>query len=405
MKHPRIFHWALLALLPLAACGRSSPATQRAEKNGQITSHLGGSKIDGPPICTQTDLSTCAARNLATEACLTLYQACGRSQEIIEHYRSEAWSTDASKDYYLGAAYHSLFLQTRSAAAKCQFGTSARLALQSFLNQSYQNQGYNDQRRFQQTYHATKLLEAVKAIEGCEEDGMTRDELFYATYSHGKALAEGLFVGDVPPGPLQETLSTLKTTIQTSIQSFVSAASNIVTQIGLRKVAMDASDARIEKIAKLLESGFGATVAVSRDANGNKPRVTEASMPAGNPFAAQQKLYARESEGQLHKEATKKLDALKKALGDSDISAYEQKRGKIIQFARESLISSAKPMQQATGATPNDALDSLSAKIANATGTAIDDGSGALQTMKAAWRAYGERTHACSLATPPWYCQ
>jgi hypothetical protein len=341
---------------------------------------------------------------LATDQCLTLYQACGRYLEIIEHYKSEAWSTDPNKWYYLGVAYHGLFLRNRAAAAKCQFGTAARLALQAYLHESYKNQGYNDQRIFQQSYHATRVLETVKDIAGCEDDGVTPDELYNATYAHGKALAEGLFLGDPPAGPLRQTLSQTKAEIQKSIQGFVSKASNIETQIGLRKVGMDESDVRIVKVANLLKDpgGFGASVVVATDSNGKKPTITSAVIPSTSPFVAQQDLYLP-TRGFSARASTMHAD-ITAALGASSISEYEAKRGVVIANARDALASSASALGRVTKATNPTLINAIQDSTAAAS-QAVDDGSAAFQAVKAQWKAYGDTIRACSLATPPWYCK
>lgn len=404
MKRLSLFCWAALGLLALVRC--SGGADSRKSSGGSDNPGLATSRaaLGAPPICTAADLATCASQNLATEQCLTLYQACGRYWEIIDHYKSEAWSSDLNKWYYVGAAYHGLFVLNRSAAAKCQFGTAARLALQSYLHESYKNQGYNDQRVFQQSYHATKLLEAVKDLDGCEDDGATPDELYNATYAHGKELAEGLFLGDPPPGPMRETLARTKTSIQNSIRGFVSKASNIETQIGLRKVAMDESDARILKIANLFldPSGFGANVALTTDAHGKKPTISSATLPATSPFVALQALYLP-NRG-INARASGMLARITAALGAVSISDYESKRTLIVGYARDALASSASSLDRATKETSPEQMKAIQDGTA-AANRAGDDGAGPFQTVKAQWKAYGDTTHACSQASPPWYCK
>lgn len=401
MRRISLFHWTILAFLALAAC---RGGTDRSPSDGTDKVAIGATRaaLGAPPICTASELNSCASNNLATDQCLTLFQACGRHLEIIEHYKSEAWSSDPNKWYYLGVAYHGLYVENRSAAAKCQFGSAARLALQAYLHESHKNQGYNDQRIFQQTYHATKVLDAVKNLPGCEEDGVTADELYFATYAHGKALAEGLFLGDAPAGRLRDTLNQTKTSIQNSIQGFVSKASNIETQIGLRKVAMDASDVRVFKIANLLQDPFGASVAITTDANGKKPVISSATPPSTGPFIAQQALYLP-GHG-FNGRASAMLEKINAALGASSILDYEAKRAVIVGHAHDALASSASSIDRATAATTPALINALQDSTA-AVNQATDDGSGAFQTVKAQWKAYGVSTKACSLASPPWYCK
>jgi hypothetical protein len=151
MNWTSLFHSVVLGLFALAGCAGGADNSGLHEGASSTAVGSRSDAVGTPPICTAADLASCAQQNLATERCLTLYQACGRYLDIVEHYKSEAWSTDPNKWYYLGVAYHGLFVRNRSAAAKCQFGTAARLALQAYLRQSYVNQGYNDQRVFQQT--------------------------------------------------------------------------------------------------------------------------------------------------------------------------------------------------------------------------------------------------------------
>jgi hypothetical protein len=248
------------------------------------------------------------------------------------------------------------------------------------------------------------VLDAVKDIAGCEADGVTPDELYSATYAHGKALAEGLFLGDPPAGPLGQTLRQTKASIQSSIQGFVSKASNIETQIGLRKVAMDASDARIVKIANLLQdpAGFGASVNVATDSNGKKPTISSASMPATSPFLVEQGQYLP-NRG-LNARASATLSKINAALGASSISDYEAKRGVIIGYALDALAGSASALQRGTEATDPALMIAIQTSTVAANQTA-DDASSAFLAIKAQWKAYGETIHACSVTTTPWYCK
>ena len=385
------------------ACGQGTERTPKQPSSAPPPVAT-RSSLSATPICTAAELTACANANLSTPQCLTLFQACGRYLEIIEHYKSEAWSTDPSKWYYLGVAYNGLLIQTRSHAARCQFGGAARFALQAYLHQSYKDQGYNDQRTFQQTYHATKVLNSLATLTGCDDSAMTPDELYNATYAHGKALAESLFLGDAPPGPLHQTLVQTKASIQSSIQGFVSKASNIETQIGLRKVAMDQSDARILKVADLLRdtTTFAANIALVTDPNGRKPSLTSATLPAMSPFLTQQSLYLPNFG--YNQRAKAKLDEVTAALGASSIPDYEAKRALIVGYARDTLTASAGLLQSAT-ATTTPALTTALKTAADAAAANSDDGSAAYIALKAQWKAYGDSIKACTLASPPWYCK
>ena len=134
------------------------------------------------PICS-SDVTACAGQNPLTDACLTLYEACGRYVDIIDYYALQPLVTQ-QRHYYLGVAYRGLFMRNRSAAAQCQLGQAAEAELSEYLQEATtaNNQPnaaqLNDLRTFQQVYHATNLLEGVKTIAGCQSGGATYYDIF-----------------------------------------------------------------------------------------------------------------------------------------------------------------------------------------------------------------------------------
>ncbi len=393
------------ALAPLGCQGGDGKAASETGKR-ESTGTAAAAVVTGPhaavssqPICTPNDLAPCAAEQPISDRCLTLYQACGRYLDIVEHYRTEQLP-DLRQWYYLGVAYHGLYLRNRSAAARCQFGEAARLALLQYLRESSKDGGYNDQRIFQQSYHATKLLESVKDIAGCQSDGVTYSELYTTTLAHGREIAEGLFLGDPPPGPLATAVATTKADMQTAIRGFISKAANIESQLALRRTAMDQSDTRVNSIWVGLTRDFGATGSKT-DTNGTKPVIASLALPAGgSPFRAQMSLYTGSSGIEQHTKDV--LASLNQAMGTAKISDYENARSTLVGYARDAQAASATAIVRAQAADVNSSILALRAKTPALRATST---TAYFQDIKAKWKSYGTQIGACTQPPTPWYCK
>ncbi len=360
-------------------------------------------------ICNEADLGACAGNNLKEWKCLNLYHACGRYREIVDHYRSEAWLNDEQKSYYLGVAYYGLYVQNRSAALRCEYGLSAKQALQSYLAAVQGSKTkLNEQRVFRQTYHAAKALKELGALVNCPETAVTRDELAADLTAYGRAILEDLFIGKVPKGDLGAIVKDAKVSIQAAIQGFISKAAAIETQLNLRAVAIDQNFQKMKTIGDMLSKGFNAICSFGgfNPADGKFQTLTVTKGP-GNLFDKTLGEYTAPVTGHLSFVNSFQAE-LNEALGASSIDDYEKTRDRIVALARSQQAKAAFLVEQVADITPQSTVTSLKSIGAAADEILQQGGNGeVLASIQRDWQDYGKEVFACAVPEnqKPWYCR
>lgn len=209
------------------------------------------------PLCSETDLNGCGSSD--SEECnnsLTIFYACGKYNEIIQHFAAEDFTTGPQARYFKGVSYYGLYLRNKSMSLKCQFSKLAKSELAGYLYQRTEL-GVSNPRDFDRVYQASKIISELKNLKGCLEDGLSEDEIRFHVRQYSESRLKSLFVGSPQKDGLGQMIGDIKTDIQITLSSFMTKASKIETQLELREVAMTASQSRLGKIAEAFDESMG----------------------------------------------------------------------------------------------------------------------------------------------------
>ncbi|MCP4351542.1 MAG: hypothetical protein GY795_39250 [Desulfobacterales bacterium] len=350
-------------------------------------------------FCNPDYLTGC--KDLATDECLQKFLACGKYKEIINHFSAERFKIDNKAKYYLGAAFYGLYIRNRAYSLKCEYAGAAKSHLRSFL--ADKTSLFNDQGNFggadlhEQIYHATKLYDQLQTVEGCLETGLSEQDINSISETYLHKTLKSLFIGNPPSGGLGNKVKAKRDAIRSAIQGFISKAANIETQIGMRKLELEASrrriDAIIEFYGKIDEKGNHAFGTAKRKPAQGKIQSVKLQLDKTGRF--------KEAENRVNEYdpfVKKKEKEFYEAMGHMNIEDYEKAQKKIVRKAKNTLFHSELLQKNIKPLVENETYKIIKEK---ASGKEALSGE-RLEKIKNKWKDYGEKTGYCPGA---WYCR
>jgi hypothetical protein len=216
-------------------------------------------------FCSSNYLASCSS--LDSDECLTKYHACGQYDAIIQHFAAEDSSGGAVARYFKGVSYHGLYVRNRAKSLQCQFAKSARTELAAYLY-IMKDKGLTDPVDFDRVYLASKIIDSLRTVSGCLENGVTEDEIRFRVADYADKRLKSLFIGGSSNDALGVAIQNTKSNLQTTISGFVTKAVKLETQVEMRRTALVASQERLGLIAKAFEDNLG-TIQVTSNERGD----------------------------------------------------------------------------------------------------------------------------------------
>ncbi len=226
---------------------------------------FGEAQAASEQFCSSSYLASCSM--LQDDACLTKYHACGQYDAIIQHFAAEDGSGNVASRYFKGVSYHGLFVRNRAKSLQCQFAKSARTELAAYLYMM-KDKGLADPIDFDRVYLASKIIDSLRTVSGCLENGVTEDEIRFRVADYADKRLKSLFIGGSASDALGVAIQNTKSNLQTTISGFVNKAVKLETQVELRRTALVASQERLGLIAKAFDETLG-TAQVVRNERGD----------------------------------------------------------------------------------------------------------------------------------------
>src|SRR5262245_8889641 len=147
------------SLLALACAVLAIPVTAEADE----------------PAC--RDITSQTAFTQEKRRCFEALTASGNYQEILDRIEPSSLGLTPQEGFFLGTAYFGLSNRTAAQSLQCLYSVRSKEHLESFLverQNMYRSQhsfGTSDDMKY--VYRATKELEALKTLKGCEESSYT----------------------------------------------------------------------------------------------------------------------------------------------------------------------------------------------------------------------------------------
>ena len=348
-------------------------------------------------FCDQSYLNDCL--DLESDLCLEKFHACGRYNSIIQHFGSESiGGTSESARYYKGISYYGLYIRNRAYSLKCQFSSQARSELVAYLSAKKES-GFRTQRDFNRVYHAAKLMQELRTIEGCPETGVSEDEIRFTVETYADRVLKSLFVGGSLSGGLGDQVKQTKRDIQATVGGFVSVAAATETQLEMREIALQASYQRLAKIAESFGTHFGnATFNVD-----DQGRI-EISLDF-DPNRGFRKAERNAQTWYLRVEDVEQR--LNQAMGQMNINDYEKARKGFVDKAQYSIqraASIANANSQLTDSGRSPALAQLKAVVGRE--SEQSNARSIIEDIRSAWASSTIGSFNCYIISPrPWYCE
>jgi hypothetical protein len=236
----RIGAAAIAALLPLAA-PRAASAREAL-----------------PQACVDAQRDT--AFTQAKRRCYETLTAEGRYQDALDAIETQPLGLTPQEKYFLGSSYFGLSNRTAAQGLKCFYTVRAKDFLEAFLVE--RQAMYRAQRSFGTSddmiyvYRATKTLEALKGVSGCEESSHTPASLerfarkYAADRVHGLFYADG---ADTINGRFRAKLAQMNGTMR----EIVSVASQVETRYGLTSTEIDSARQYLLAVRDTINAQYG----------------------------------------------------------------------------------------------------------------------------------------------------
>lgn len=209
-----------------------------------------------PKICDESELVACGSR-LNEVACLEMFHACGRYENIIRYFDSESVKTpDAT--FYTGLSYYGLYNRSRIKSQQCEFSDAAQRLLGGFLAEARASNQLRNQTVFRRTYWATRAIEDLKRNQSCNVSGGSDASLIAYGSQYAESLIRKLFIMKVESDTaLGQKINEVKNSIQSAVRGIASKAAEIEANLKLRRQALDASNTVIQDMINVYNSFFG----------------------------------------------------------------------------------------------------------------------------------------------------
>ncbi|WP_141733565.1 hypothetical protein [Oligoflexus tunisiensis] len=353
---------------------------------------IGEVRAAAEQFCTSSYLSSCAS--LSDEACLIKYHACGEYDAIIQHFAAEDSSSLAVARYFKGVSYHGLYVRNRAKSLQCQFAKLARTELAAYLY-LMKDKGLQNPVDFDRVYLASKIIDGLRTVTGCLENGVTEDEIRFRVADYADKRLKSLFIGGSSDDALGMAIQNTKSNLQTTISGFVTKAVKLETQVELRATALVASQERLGLIAKAFDEALG-TTSITRNGKGDVNGLGFQLDASRGLIQAQNKSGAwREKVGSVERELLAAFDGM-------NINDYEKARQNFVIRGRYTRDEATSHLNLNTRITQPSALASIKTEIQNpldANGPAA-----AISRIEKSLRESANGAAECAFYSP-WFCQ
>ncbi|WP_437672660.1 hypothetical protein [Sorangium sp. So ce131] len=205
--------------------------------------------------------------------CYETLAALGRYEEIVDIVELENLALKPQDKYFLGAAYFGLSNRTGASSVRCHATIRAKELLEDFLTErqalygAQHTFGTSDDMKY--TYHATRLLGALKAVTGCEESSYTPASLERYGRRYTVDRLKGLFYKTAERDALRERFEEKLGQLNDQMKGFVATAASVESRYGMNLVEIDAGRRNLFTIKDLINGSFGANaVTVAQQAVG-----------------------------------------------------------------------------------------------------------------------------------------
>jgi hypothetical protein len=352
---------------------------------------IGEAQAASEQFCTSNYLNSCSSLN--DEDCLVKYHACGQYDAIIQHFAAENSSTAVSR-YFKGVSYHGLYVRNRAKSLQCQFAKQARTELAAYLY-LMKDKGLANPVDFDRVYLASKIIDGLKTVTGCLENGITEDEIRFRVIDYADKRLKSLFIGGPSNDALGMAIQNTKSNLQTTIGGFVNKAVKLETQVELRATALVASQERLGLIAKAFDEALG-TSQLTWNEKGDVNGLGLKLDPMRGLTSAQMK-----TEGWREKVASVERELLA-AFDGVNINDYEKARQNFVIRGRYTREEATSNINLNTKITQPAALAAIKAEIQNPLD--VNGPAAAISRMEKNLRESAYGSAECAFYSP-WYCQ
>lgn len=214
---------------------------------------FGASRALAGAACDDASVKAACQPNPKAAACAELQLACGFSELVLGNLGSVEPKTPA-QHYFMGAAYHDLFVRSRAKALQCEYLYAARAELGSFLDSAQET--YTKESTFgtaaemRNVYHASKILEETKRVPGCVESGIPLRDLPALGRRYAEERLDTLFLNDEGTDALTRHAVEEIAKVRSTAQDVISKASAIETGIGLREEETALVSSHLDRVAE-----------------------------------------------------------------------------------------------------------------------------------------------------------
>ncbi len=194
--------------------------------------------------------------------CYEMLAARGNYQEIVDLIEVESLGLTPQERYFLGTAYFGLSNRTGADSLRCHAAVRASELLEAFLTEQqvlYREQhsfGTSDDMKY--SYHATKMMAALKSVKGCEDSSHTPASLERYGRRYAVERLRGLFYTTSGPDALRDGFGEKMTQLGDQMKAFVATASSVETRYGLNLTEVDVGRQYLFGIRDRINGLFGA---------------------------------------------------------------------------------------------------------------------------------------------------
>ncbi len=216
-----------------------------------------------PKICDETEVVRCST-DLEDVACLEMLHACGRYETIVRHFESQQVKSPEAM-FYTGLSFYGLYNRSRIKSQQCEFVDAAQNLLTDFLADAKTKSQLRNQTVFRRSYWATRAMEDMKRIQGCQDKGVSKASLLAFGRDYADALIRKLFIMKADTSTaLGKKINEVKDSIQTAVRGIASKAAEIEANLNLRRQALEASNNVIKDLITRYNDFFGTAKATSK---------------------------------------------------------------------------------------------------------------------------------------------
>jgi hypothetical protein len=365
-------------------------------------------------LCTASYLHGC--ESLDSDQCLEKYYACGRYEDILNHYSSESLALDLTGKYFAGVSYYGAMNRERSHSRRCDFADAARNRLLLFQFEMSREGNLNEVENLKRLRHAHKLYDRLQNIKGCPLPTLTEDEVQVHAARYAKQRLRDMFLSGANQGGLATKLEEERQSTRNTIREFVNLAGEIETKIELRREAMKASFDRVQSIVKLYEDPEEQSTETGTDSQeeneqsdkpffgnaGRSPKDGKIEMVAPTIDPEGSFVAAGKNVPRWMETAVSKRNELAESLAGASIDDYEDARAWHVEQAYESLKESKVALAKARGISSN--MVEKNTRLQRAVSLAGNDKSSLglhYQAIEKRRRAYLDKRGLCEKA-PAW---